>query len=79
MGVILFLTVLAKFPFREAKESDGFYKYIKNNQYDEYWALSKPFQEQKNMILSSEFTELVWSMFSYDPKKRPTISEIKNH
>lgn len=31
LGVILFLTVLAKFPFREAKESDGFYKYIKNN------------------------------------------------
>ena len=31
LGVILFLTVLAKFPFREAKEEDGFYKLIKDN------------------------------------------------
>ena len=31
LGVILFLTVLAKFPFREAKEDDEFYKLIKED------------------------------------------------
>jgi len=29
--------------------------------------------------LSDDFKDLVLKMFSYDPKKRPTIEELKNH
>ena len=29
--------------------------------------------------LSDEFKDLVLKMFSYDPAKRPTVTELKNH
>lgn len=40
---------------------------------DHYW------KKVGGQSLSPEFKELILSMFSYDPSKRPTVEDLKNH
>jgi serine/threonine protein kinase len=66
--------VVGHFPFKKkASKSDRRYKLIMRERYQEYWELNN------HMELSAEFMALVMSMMSYDPNKRPTIEEIRDH
>ena len=37
------------------------------------------FSKLNGMDLSAEFKDLILSLFSYDPEKRPTIDQIREH
>ena len=70
LGVLLFISVLGFFPFREATKDDYFYKFILEGRIDKYW---EKLSDSKCDHLSAEFKNLLIKMFSYDPEQRPTI------
>ena len=55
------------FPFREAKRSDYFFSMIKRGQLDLYW------RTVSGSKLSSEFKDLIISMFEEKGSDRPTL------
>lgn len=73
MGVILFILVKGIFPFKEARVEEYFYSLLLTGQYDLY------FEKVNASHLSPEFKDLVIKLFSYDPDKRPTLQEVKQH
>jgi len=73
IGVILFILVQGIFPFKEARTEEFFYGLILKGDFDTYW------KKTHGENLSPEFKDLILSMFSYDPAKRPTIKEIRSH
>lgn len=73
MGVILFIIVQGIFPFQEARIEEYFYNLLVTGQIDKYWS------KVNGAALSLEFKELILSMFSHDPSKRPSIAEIRAH
>jgi len=72
-GVILFIIVQGIFPFKEARAEEYFYNLLLTGQTDLY------FSKVGGQDLSPEFKDLVISLFSYDPEKRPTIEQIRSH
>jgi serine/threonine protein kinase len=72
-GVILFIIVHGIFPFKEARTEEYFYNLLITGQSDMY------FSKVNGMDLSVEFKDLIVSLFSYDPEKRPTIDQIRAH
>jgi len=72
-GVILFIIVQGIFPFKEAKRDEYFYNLLLQGRVDHYW------KKVGGERLSPEFKDLILSMFSYDPSKRPTVDQLKNH
>ena len=72
-GVILFIIVLGIFPFSEAKKDEYYYKLIYEGKLEKYW------KKTGGENLSEEFKDLVLKMLAYNPAKRPTIDEVKNH
>lgn len=73
MGVILFIIVQGIFPFKEARTEEYFYNLLCTGQIDKYWL------KVNGQNLSPEFKDLILSMFSYDPSKRPSVAEIRAH
>lgn len=41
LGVIIFITVMGRFPFEYAQGTDKLYKLLKNKQYDLFWQQHK--------------------------------------
>ena len=72
-GVILFILIRGIFPFKEARKEEFFYNMLVNEKYQEYW------EKVQGTDLSKECRDLLEKLLSYDPEKRPTIEEIKNH
>jgi len=72
-GVILFIIVQGIFQFKEAKPDEYFYNLIINGKLDTYW------NKVGGASLSDEFKDIILKMFSYDPSKRPTVEQLKNH
>ena len=70
-GVILFIIVLGKYPFYEAKKDEYFYNLILQGKMVSYW------EKTGGTGLSAEFKDLIIKLLSYDGKKRPTIEEVK--
>lgn len=73
MGVILFIIVQGIFPFKEARPEEYFYNLLLSDQHDLY------FQKVNGQGLSAEFKDLILALFSYDPAKRPTTSQLRAH
>ena len=73
LGVILFLLVVGEFPFEEPNKDDECYKYIIEQNWDEYWKLIDP--ENK---FSENFKNLIQGMICYEPNKRLNLEEIKS-
>ena len=73
LGVVLFTIVVGYFPFSKAEFSDQFYNFLQTGQQDDqginnaYWATLKATH------ISTEFKDLMHSIFSYDPELRPTV------
>jgi serine/threonine protein kinase len=72
-GVILFIIVHGIFPFKEARTEEYFYNLLQTNQTDLY------FTKVNGQSLSSEFKDLILSLFNYDPEKRPCINQVRTH
>lgn len=72
-GVILFIIVQGIFPFKEAKPDEYFYNLILKGKFDIYW------KKVGGESLSEDFKDLVMKMVHYNPNKRPSIEEVKNH
>jgi serine/threonine protein kinase len=72
-GVILFIIVQGIFPFKEAKKDEFFYNLLLKGDYDTYW------KKTGGQNLSSEFKDLILSLFSYEGASRPDVAAIRNH
>ena len=73
LGVILFDIVTGLVSFKEAKYNDPLYKFIKGNNYNQFW---NKLAQVKNV--SEEFKKLFVKMVAFSPKDRPSIDEILN-
>ena len=74
LGVILLNLVTKKLGFSFAHETDKYYNYIINKEYNLYW---KSLKGQIGEI-SDEFKNLYLKMISFNPDERPNIEEILN-
>jgi len=76
LGVILFNLVTGMLGFKKADNHDNLYRYIINNQIDEYWNHLP--NGINNLNLSQEFKDLYIRMVSFNENNRPTINQILN-
>ena len=74
LGVILFLLVAGQFPFGEPNKEDEYYKYIIEENWDEYWKLV---DEDNNF--SQDLKSLIQGMICHEPCKRFNNEKIKSH
>ena len=73
LGVILFLLVAGEFPFGEPNKEDEFYKYIIDENWEEYWKLV----DSENNF-SQDLKTLIQGMICYEPNKRFNNEKIKS-
>ena len=73
LGVILFLLVAGQFPFGEPNKEDEFYKYIIDENWEEYWKLV----DSENNF-SQDLKILIQGMICYEPNKRFNNEKIKS-
>lgn len=73
IGVIMFMLVVGSFPFKTATNEDFLYNLIIEDNESLFW------EENFGNDFSDNFRDLVYKMFSYDPKKRLTIQEVRKH
>ena len=73
LGVILFLLVAGEFPFGEPNKEDEFYKYIIEENWDEYWKLV-----DSNNNFSQDLKNLIQGMICHEPNKRFNNEKIKS-
>lgn len=74
-GVLLFIMIAQHPPFRKASHRDGFYKlFCQHN--DMFW--SKMAAGKPPGTFAPELQELLNSLLSPDPEKRPSIADVKN-
>ena len=74
LGVILINLVTKSFGFINAHESDNYYNYIINGEYNLYWKAVKGQIRE----ISDELKNLYLKMVSFNPDERPNIEEILN-
>ena len=70
--MLLYVLVVGKFPFECAYYFDKSYRHLINRDYDKFW-------EKCKINISSEFQDLINKMLCYEPDKRLSILEIRNH
>ena len=73
LGVILFLLVAGEFPFGEPNKEDEFYKYVIEENWDEYWKLV----DAENNF-SKNLKYLIQGMICHEPNKRFNHEKIKS-
>ncbi len=73
LGVILFDLVTGLVSFKEAKYNDPLYKFIKGQNYNQFWS---KLTQVKNV--SEDFKKLFVKMVAFLPEDRPSIDEILN-
>lgn len=73
LGVILFLLVAGEFPFGEPNKEDEFYKYIIEENWNEYWKLV-----DSDNNFSQDLKNLIQGMICYEPNKRFNNEKIKS-
>ena len=73
LGVILFLLVSGEFPFGEPTKEDEFYKYVIDENLDEFWKLV-----DSDNHFSQDLKDLIQGMICYEPDKRFDIENIKS-
>lgn len=78
-GIILFNMVTSHPPFVQAIPSNDHYKTIYGNRPDLLWRIHGQNKPEGINFISDELKSLLSSLWQYDPIRRPSISEIKNH
>ena len=78
-GIILFVLYTGSSPFNSSRNNDSYYSYIRNNDHQMFWKFhSKVKKDGSFNVFGDDFKNLVNSMLSFDPKKRPTLAQIKD-
>lgn len=80
-GLVLFALVTGHMPFVKADKEDQAYRLFASGEKSVFWRFHKKLTKKKDpeFKLSDEFIDLAEKMFDYDPKKRPSIKEIRDH
>lgn len=82
LGQSLMILTVGIYGFREAKDTNRNYKFIKNKDNIDikyYWKSIQNDLTKKRITLSDEFKDLFIKMVTYNPEKRPTVEKILQH
>jgi len=74
-GVVLFLLLPGSPPFAHAHVSDRWFKPIAKGDYEKFWKSHRGC----SIANDAKAKDLLQRMFTFDPKKRLTINEVKKH
>jgi serine/threonine protein kinase len=77
-AIVLFIMYAGTPPFTKADPKDPYFKLICNNKNDTFWAAHTRYKPSKDFF-NAEFKDLLNKMIAFDPKKRLSIAEIKEH
>lgn len=77
LGITLFTMVSGILPFRSAKQEDSLYRFIAKQDFDSFWKKHEGLR--KGNFYSPSFKDLIQGMLALEPKKRPSLQDIKNH
>jgi len=74
-GVVLFILLTGYPPFEQAHASDRWFKPVAKGDYEKFW------KSHRGCAIANDAKakDLLQRMFTFDPKKRITINEIKKH
>ena len=81
VGRLILSLVTGAQPFKEAKNEDGFFKFIAKNDWKSYWSRIQYGAKRKNLAFSdftSEFKDLVQGLLHVDPESRFTIEQVRS-
>lgn len=78
-GIILFIMVAQHPPWTNASVKDPFYRLIASNRASHFWAAHSKKKKGNLDFWGEDLIDLLTSLFQFDPKLRPTLSEIYNH
>ncbi len=73
IGVVLFVMLTGRYPFKWAHEQDESYKPLSEGKYEKFWTI---FEKMSKMELSAEVKQLLNRMFCMDSKERIHLEEI---
>ena len=77
LGVILFSMKTGHPPFMEmAYSQDGLYRFIKSNQFENYWMLWESYATQSGFQLHESFKDLFVALVYYYPTSRLSLNEV---
>ena len=74
LGVTLFVMATCCFPSHFAHETDKYYYYIVNKDFDAFWNMHESFTESK--VLSESMKLLITTLLSPNPEQRPDFNTI---
>lgn len=78
-AVILFIMIYQHQPFRKASPNDRYYKKVVSGKHEEFWSLhEKKYKSQRDKS-SEDFKDLFLKMIHFDPEKRITLEQVKQH
>lgn len=72
LGVMLFVALIGRQPFKMAAKQDKYYKLVMKNSWDKFW---KQFPASKT--ISDDAKELMQGMLQRKPNERITVADIK--
>jgi len=77
MAVIIFIMVAGTFPFKEATQTDKYYKLICKRDYAAFWSL----HEANHPVgyFSDSFKSLMMSMLAFQPFQRLSLADVVFH
>ena len=78
-GIILFMMLTARPPFRCAKKDDAYYKLIIGKRPDLFWQAQAQADDNEEDIYSDEFKSLFEGMCAFNPSERFTIEQALAH
>jgi serine/threonine protein kinase len=78
-GVLLFIMLTGRPPFKNAKPSDPYYKYISQGANDKFWMIHSKSLPGGEKFFSVDFKDLLNSMLAVDSDKRIKFVDIATH
>ncbi len=79
LGIILFAMVSGMLPFVAAKPSDSIYGLIAQRNFQEFWKIHESLMRREQQFFSTSFQDLIQGMLEHNPKKRFSLTDIKDH
>ncbi|CAI2367380.1 unnamed protein product [Moneuplotes crassus] len=79
LGVILFVLVSKRPPFRSTENPDSYFKAIRANKMENFWKMHCTTRELKLDFYTKEFRDLITGMFQPNPIHRISLADVKAH
>lgn len=77
-GIILFIMFSGTPPFTRADPKDPYYRLFCTNKIETFWAAHQKHKKEKDFFPEA-FKDLLNKMLAYDPSKRLSMEELRNH